>query len=248
MRREGLCAGRYTVVDVETTGLSPAADAVVEVAVLCIEGGEVVDRFVSLVNPGRPIPVYASAVHGIYDRDVCDAPSLASLREHLLALTKRATVVAHNARFDRGFLPFFASQPWICTMRLAMHLVDAASYRNEALRAYLGITMPVGHGQAHRAYADAAVTAAILDRLLERYAMGPFPQTVTGLIASIAKPARLGRFAFGAHRGLPIGQIPSSYLRWILTEGFDDWPDVRATAESELARRRRKDDRVNWPP
>jgi DNA polymerase-3 subunit epsilon len=240
MRREGLCAGRYAVVDVETTGLSQAADAVVEVAVLGIEGGEIVDRFVSLVNPGRPIPAYASGVHGIYDRDVRDAPSLESLREHLLMLTCRATVVAHNAVFDRGFLPFLSVRPWICTMRLAMHVIDAPSYRNEALRALLGITMPADLGRAHRAYADAAVTAAVLDRLLERYAMGPFPQAVAGLIATIAKPARLGRFAFGAHRGQPIGQVPSSYLRWILTEGFEDWPDVCATAEFELGRRRRK--------
>jgi DNA polymerase III epsilon subunit-like protein len=240
MPREGLCAGRYAVVDVETTGLSPSADAVVEVAVLRIEGGEIVEQFASLVHPGRPIPAYASGVHGIYDCDVCSAPSLGALRERLLALTERATVVAHNAVFDRGFLPFLGGRPWICTMRLAMHVVDAPSYRNEALRELFGITMPADHGQAHRAFADAAVTAAILERLLERYAMGPFPQSVPGLIATVAKPARLGRFAFGAHRGLPIEQIPSSYLRWILAEGFEDWPDVRATAEFELRRRRCK--------
>jgi hypothetical protein len=121
-----------------------------------------------------------------------------------------------------------------------MHLIDASSYRNEALRERLGITMPPGLGPAHRAGADAAVTGAVLGRLLERYAQGPFPQTIPGLIATIAKPASLGRFAFGAHRGTPVARVPASYLRWILATGFEDWHDVRSTAEQELARRGRK--------
>jgi len=195
-----------------------------------------VERVVSLVHPGREIPYRASDVHGIYDEDVRGAPRLCALQRALLAATREATVVAHNARFDLGFLPFLRSRPVICTMRLAMHVLDLPTYRNEALRAHFGIAMPPGH-MAHRAEADAAVTAAVLARLLDRYALGPFPQTVAGLIETIAKPARLGRFAFGVHRGLPVGEIPTSYLRWIVATGFEDWPDVRATAEAELARR-----------
>ncbi len=228
--------GTFAVVDVETTGLDPSVDGVVEVACLRVEAGSVVDRVVSLVNPGREIPYRASDVHGIYDEDVREAPSLPELRGALLAATRGATVVAHNARFDLGFLPFLASRPVVCTMRLAMHVLDAPTYRNEALRTHFGIAMPPGHA-AHRAEADAAVTAAVLARLLDRYALGPFPQSVTGLIETIAKPARLGRFAFGVHRGLPVENIPASYLRWIVATGFEDWPDVRATAEAELARR-----------
>jgi DNA polymerase III epsilon subunit-like protein len=227
----------FAVVDVETTGLDPARDRVVEVACLRIERGAVRERLVSLVNPGCAISARASAVHGITGRDVAHAPSLADLRGRLLELAAGATVVAHNARFDLGFLPFLAARPVICTLRLARHLVDAASYRNEALRERFGITLPPEFATAHRAGADAAVTAAVLGHLLERYAMGPFPQTIPGLIATIAKPASLGRFAFGAHRGTPVTRVPSGYLRWIVGAGFEDWPDVRATAERELARR-----------
>ena len=227
----------YSVVDVETTGLDPTSGGVVEVACLRVERGVVVDRFASLVHPGRDIPACASAVHGIYDRDVFDAPPIEALRARLLMLTAGSAVVAHNARFDLGFLPFLSARPVICSMRLALHLVDASTYRNDALRQLLGITMPPGHGPNHRALADAEVTAAVLAELLHRYAMGPFPQSIPGMIATIAKPARLGRFAFGVHRGTPVGAIPTSYLRWILAEGFDDWPDVRATADYELQRR-----------
>ena len=226
----------FAVVDVETTGLDPSVDAVVEVACLRVEAGVVVERVVSLVNPLRDIPYRASDVHGIYADDVWNAPTLEELEDVLLATTRGATVVAHNARFDLGFLPFLQTRPVVCTMRLAMHLLDAPSYRNEALRAHFGVAVPTGH-TAHRAGADAAVTAAVLARLLERYASGPFTQTIDGMIAAIAKPARLGRFAFGVHRGLPVGDVPASYLRWIVASGFEDWPDVRATASAELARR-----------
>jgi DNA polymerase III epsilon subunit-like protein len=237
MRSDDLRLGVYAVVDVETTGLDAARDGVVEVACIRIERGIVTRRLISLVNPGREIPVRASAVHGIYDCDVTDAPPLGALRDRLLAASDGATVVAHNARFDLGFLPFLATRPVVCTMRLAMHLIDASSYRNEALRERLGITMQPELGPAHRAGADAAVTGAILGRLLEHYVEGPFPQTIPGMISAIARPARLGRFAFGAHRGKPVSHIPTRYLRWIVATGFEDWEDVRSTAERELKRR-----------
>jgi len=236
MRERDLHLETFAVVDVETTGLDPSCDGVVEVACLRVEAGVVVERVVSLVHPERAIPYRASEVHGIYDEDVRDAPTLREVRGALLAATRGATVVAHNARFDLNFLPFLQTRPHVCTMRLAMHVLDAPTYRNEALRAHFGIAMPAGH-TAHRAGADAAVTAAVLARLLDRYALGPFPQTIPGLIETIAKPARLGRFAFGVHRGLPVAEIPTSYLRWIVATGFEDWPDVRATAQTELTRR-----------
>jgi DNA polymerase III epsilon subunit-like protein len=237
MRSVDLRSGIFAVVDVETTGLDPRADAVVEVACLRYEGGHLVERIVSLVHPERDIPARASAVHGIFDCDVRSAPPLRRLRGRLVAAAAGATVVAHNARFDIGFLPFLAHRPVLCTMRLAMHVVDSPSYRNQALREFFAIEMPPGHGPAHRAGADAAVTGAVLALLLERYADGPFPQTVDGLIATIAKPAKLGRFAFGAHRGVPVANVPTSYLRWIVATGFEDWPDVRATALREIEHR-----------
>jgi DNA polymerase III epsilon subunit-like protein len=122
-------------------------------------------------------------------------------------------------------------------MRLAMHLVDAASYKNEALRELFGIRMSAGHGPAHRAYNDAAVTAAIFLELLARYSRTSHPQSVAGMIEVTRRPALLGRFAFGSYRGEDISTVPTSYLQWILAEGFENWPDVRATAQYELARR-----------
>ena len=166
------CGMRYAVVDVETTGFSPATDRVVEAACVLIEDLQIAGTWSSLVNPGREIPPYASAVHGIYDADVAGAPSFASVTANLQWLCAGSTIVAHNAAFDVGFLPMLAYRPWICTVRLARRFFpNAPNFKNQTLRAYLGIDVDPAfrHLKAHRALGDALVTAAIFLRCMERF-------------------------------------------------------------------------------
>jgi DNA polymerase-3 subunit epsilon len=161
--------GRYAVVDVETTGFSPTGDGVVEVACVLLQNGRVERRWSSLVNPGCPIPIRATDVHGITDDDVAQSPALADLEGELMVLCAGATIVAHNASFDLGFLTMLRSQPVICTLALARRAFPhAPNHKNQTLRAYLDIDRdPMLRGlQAHRALADAQVTAAILLRCL----------------------------------------------------------------------------------
>lgn len=158
-------AARYAIVDVETTGFSPREDRVVEVACVVVDAGfREVASFSSLVDPGRPIPAHATAVHGIRDRDVAASPTLAALRPRLRALTAGAIVVAHNASFDRRFLPCLEDREWLCTLHLARRAFPhAPAYKNQVLRAYLGIDDPRLRGRAaHRAFADVIVTAGVL--------------------------------------------------------------------------------------
>jgi DNA polymerase-3 subunit epsilon len=234
-----LSAATFAVIDVETTGLDPKSDRVVEVACVRVERGRVVDRLASLVDPGRPIPARASAVHGIFDEHVAGAPTLNRLTPLIRHMAADAVVVAHNARFDLGFLPFLATNPVLCTLRLARRLVDVPSYRNEALREFLRLEVPGPAGRAHRAGADAEVTAALLLELLHRYERGPYEPTVRALLAMVARPVALARFAFGAHRGKTVPEVPTAYLQWIVSAGFEHWPDVRHTALLELGRRKR---------
>jgi DNA polymerase III epsilon subunit-like protein len=104
--------GAYAVVDVETTGLSPARDRIVEIAVVRVWAGAILHRWSSLVNPGVPISPFAVACHGITDADVAGAPPLHALLPVIRRLVAGTTIAAHNATFDRGFLPMLA-QPWI---------------------------------------------------------------------------------------------------------------------------------------
>ena len=163
--------GRYAVVDVETTGFSPVTDRVVEVACVVLQDGRILQRWSSLIDPGRPIPTYATNVHGITDADVAESPTLEDIACDLLAFCEGATVVAHNASFDLSFLPMLQTHPRLCTLALARRAFPhAPNHKNQTLRAYLHVDRdPMLHDLvAHRALADAQITAAILTRCLAK--------------------------------------------------------------------------------
>lgn len=92
------------LVDVETTGANPVRDRITEIAILRIAGGELVERWESLVNPGCTIPPLIQRLIGITDEMVATAPSFADIADEVRARLDGAVFVAHNARFDYGFL------------------------------------------------------------------------------------------------------------------------------------------------
>lgn len=95
----------FAVLDLETTGLSPAyGHRVCEVACLRIQGGRVTGEFESLVDPVRPISPGAFAVNQITPDMLAGAPQFREVAPSLLAVTENAVLVAHNAGFDLGFL------------------------------------------------------------------------------------------------------------------------------------------------
>ena len=163
---------RYAVIDVETTGFDPRVDRVVEMACEIVEGDAILETWSTLVDPERPIPAYATRVHGITDRDVAGAPNFAFAQWHLGERCWGATVVAHNASFDLGFLPRLRVHPVVCTLELARRVFpDAPNFKNQTLRAYLEIEIEREGGLvAHRALDDALVTAHVLIRCHERLA------------------------------------------------------------------------------
>ena len=91
-------------IDVEATGLDPAADRIVEIACVIWKDGTVAERHAWLVNPECPIPEAAVEVHGIKDDDVRDKPTFRLILPELLAALSGAVPVAYNAEFDRAFL------------------------------------------------------------------------------------------------------------------------------------------------
>lgn len=236
------------VIDTETTGVDPAKDAVVELAVVPVfrPGGvrhdsqpewEMGAHFTSLVDPGRPIPPEASAVHHLRDQDVAGLPSLAAAWDQ--EWSPPDFYAAHNAKFDREMLEAGLSikfeTPWICTWRCALHLYpDAPSHSNQCLRYYLSLDEQVRDlleeyqcdWAPHRALYDAVTTANILVHMLN----GRTPQQLVDLTTA---PVLLTKVRFGKHQGQPWASVPRDYLQWILRQGDFD-PDVQHTARHYL--------------
>lgn len=162
---------RYAVIDFETTGLSPAHGArPTEIAVVMVRGGEIVDRFQSLMNPGVPIPYDIQAFTGITDAMVRRAPSVRSVMAEAVRFVGRDPIVAHNASFDRKFweseaaaLPDSGSSSFLCSLLLARRLFPNAP--NHKLATLVSALRLPSDGRFHRALADAECTAHLFIRL-----------------------------------------------------------------------------------
>ncbi len=161
----------YAVVDVETTGLSArTGDRICEVAVVLARHGQVVDQFQTLINPCRPISYGASAVNGITDMMVRNAPLFRTVAPSLLRMLEGAVLVGHNASFDLSFLSAELraaghpppSNPVIDTLAIARRCFTFQSNRLGDLARAMGINT---HG-LHRALADATATWYVLKRFL----------------------------------------------------------------------------------
>lgn len=172
------------VIDFETTGMSPSQGArATEVAIVLLEGGQVVDRFQSLMKTGAWIPPFITELTGISNAMLQDAPSADAVMRDAARFVGKAPMVAHNASFDSKFwqaelqladVP--APQPFACTVLLSRRVYpDAPSHKLGQLVSHLGLPQA---GRAHRALADAEMTAALLVRLqhdlCQRYAC-PWP-------------------------------------------------------------------------
>lgn len=161
------------VIDFETTGLSPAGgDRATEIAIVMLEGTRVVARFQSLMNAGVRIPAFVESYTGISNEMIRAAPPAAQVMSEAARFVQGARLVAHNASFDRRFWSAELARvdggtqsdhPFACTMLLSRRLYpQAGSYRLGSLAAFHAIPSA---GRAHRAMADAEVTAALLSRI-----------------------------------------------------------------------------------
>jgi DNA polymerase III subunit epsilon len=160
------------IIDFETTGMSPDVGArPTEVAIVLTEQGRVVDRFQSLMNPGVRIPPFITGLTGITNAMVGAAPPVAQVMTEAAQFVGDAPMVAHNASFDRKFwqaelgqLGLRIDHPFACTVLLSRRLYPhAPSHKLGALVQHLDLP---ASGRAHRALADAEMTAELLRHML----------------------------------------------------------------------------------
>jgi DNA polymerase-3 subunit epsilon len=162
----------FSFLDVETTGLSPLEnDRVCEIAVLRLNEDGSIQKWQSLVNPERPISPGASAVSGITDAMVANAPRFSEVASTVLRMIEGTILVCHNASFDVSFLYAelkhcgmrLPELPVIDTLRLARCYFDFPSNRLGNIADYLGITAT----ERHRALADVDTTQKIFAYFLK---------------------------------------------------------------------------------
>ncbi len=165
----------FVVVDLETTGGSPAECGITEIGAVKVRGGEVVGEFQTLVNPGGAIPAFISVLTGITDSMVAGAPRIESALPAFLEFAAGSVLVAHNAGFDISFLKAAARRTehaWpgfavLDTVHLARQLVHRDEVPNHRL-ASLAVLFRATTSPDHRALHDARATVDVLHGLIER--------------------------------------------------------------------------------
>lgn len=231
------------VFDFETTGLPAEGDpqAVVEIGWTDIQAtfGDPIPKACiceiglpksMLINPGRPIPVAARAVHHIIDEDVIGSPMMDT---GALALSDGSPdhYWAHNADFDRQF--WGTGRRILCSYKIALRFwPEAERHTNQFLRYHLDL--PVERelcDPVHRAGPDSYVTAFLVARILEEAAdrgidLDTMEKWSNG-------PALLPRCPIGKHRGKLWSDVPTSFLQWMI--GVPDMDrDLKANARHHL--------------
>jgi DNA polymerase-3 subunit epsilon len=166
----------FSVLDLETTGASAATSAITEVGAVKVRRGEVLGTFQTLVDPGEPVPAFIRLLTGISDTMLLEAPPIEAVLPSLLEFLGDSVIVAHNARFDVGFLNTALlgagyeplTNRVVDTAGLARKVLagDVPNHKLSTLVAHLRCA----HIPTHRAYADAIATTDVLHHLIERVA------------------------------------------------------------------------------
>ncbi len=220
-------AYRFILADVETTGLTEK-DAVCEIAWLEVdEQFNQLEGDTSLINPGVPIHYAASAVNGITDAMVADAPTILdymNLSGNPL-FSEEVVLVGHNVAFDHRFLKPFLHKDTrtLCTLKVARVLYpEALNHKQATLAAMLGIE--VVREKAHSADGDLHVLLQLLKRMCADAGCG-----LAELLHVQAVPRKITKLMFGKkHYGKKLEDVPKDYIGWMLREVKNLDPDLRA--------------------
>lgn len=177
---------RHAFVDLETTGLDPRRDEVIEVGVLLVERGQVAGRLSRLCRPSAPLPQVIKRITGICDEELSQQPPFSELLPTLRQALSGFTVVAHNAAFEQSFLKEPLEElhaPVLDTCELLHYLYpELESHSLEALVRWAG----VGQHAAHRALRDCEDTLAVLSVALTRCLSEGRADQVADLVATLS--------------------------------------------------------------
>jgi DNA polymerase III subunit epsilon len=191
--------GRYAFVDLETTGADPSRDRITEIGIIWVDDGMRTGEWSTLVNPGLAIPPEIQTLTGISNDMVRGAPAFETVAGHVRERLEGRVFVAHNARFDYGFLKAafrslgqrFQSDV-LCTLRLSRRMFPEHDRHGlDALIARHGLD----GADRHRALGDARLIAEFFQRMSVREHSGQFREAMSHLLKYPARPDHLAEDA-----------------------------------------------------
>jgi len=162
----------YVVVDIETTGLSPDAHEIIEIAAVRVVDGVISDTFQTLIKPDNPVPVEIEKLTGLSTASLADGKKILEVLPEFISFVGKYDVVCHNAAFDMGFINAACTKcgfptlknNQICTLKIARQkITKIRNYKLATLLDYFGIN----YEQAHRGLDDCKSTQQLYAKLNE---------------------------------------------------------------------------------
>ena len=237
--------------DLETTGINILKDRIVEIALLKIFPDSTEENKVYRFNPGMPIPLEASRVHKIYDKDVVNEPKFADMAREIAMWFEGSDIAGFNSKkFDlpllekemhkAGFKDFRISADRIIDVQVIYHKKNPRTL-SAAYKQYLGRDLE----DAHSAFADTKATFEVLEAMLEAH--GDLPKTMEALVkfSTYEKDGHkiLGKneagqtvFVVGKHRDKPVEDVEVSYLEYMISRDISD--EEKAILEEVVNKRK----------
>ncbi len=227
----------FVCFDLETTGLDPNENRIIEIACVRFTFDQVLDTFETLIDPGCPISQESTAIHHITDAMVAGKPKIETVLTQVVKFLGKEILVGHGIQLDMSFISAackrhsvpcqIESQTFIDTLRLA-RLYGESSYNSlEKLREHFNIA-PEG---AHRAMSDVIVNIEVFKYLSKQF------KTTEQLLERLKRPILLKNMPLGKHKGRPFSEIPIEYLHWAIHKDFDQ--DLLFSIRSELNKRKK---------
>lgn len=217
--------------DTETTGIKPDKDRIIEIAAY----DPVRDRrFEKFVNPGRPIPADATAIHHITDEMVASAPSFAQVGAEFIEFCEGEVVlIAHNNdAFDLPFLrnEFTRNNVKMPEWKFLDTLKWARRYRPDLPRhplQFLREIYGIPPNQAHRALDDVIVLHQVFQKMIDDL-------TIDQIYHLVNRPRLIQHMPFGKHQGQLLSTIPSTYVKWLASNGVFEKPENQELKDNFL--------------
>lgn len=227
----------FVCVDLETTGLDPENDRIIEIAAARFNMSSILDTFETLVDPEIPISEASIAIHHITDDMVKGKPKIQEVLPALLKFIGRDILIGHGINMDIAFIVQAAkrcsipstmtSHVYLDTLRMARLYGESPINSLEKLREHFNIA-PEG---AHRAMSDVTVNIEVFKYLATNY------KSTEQLLERLKRPISLKAMPLGKHKGRPFSDIPLEYLIWAANKDFDQ--DLLFSIRSELKKRKK---------
>ena len=205
----------FSVLDVETTGLSARENRVIEIGIVKVKNLKIASKFQSFVNPGCKIPYFITQFTGITDEDIIDAPFFSELADKIENVIGDSVISAHNISFDDSFLKyeFFRtgreplSNHKICTLKIARRLYPSLKSKSlSSITQYLRLK----NSNAHRALADAEVTACALIKMIKKLKKDEGIETLDELHSYQSRVATRGRLKIKKNLNNDVSSLPNA--------------------------------------